>query len=469
MRITFVNSQIDIPNTSINSPGNYFDGPGLLQIAESNIVKAEEYFSDLSAKENKLTYRHEEENNNLLETLTRSISDTDILKLSESYGFSLGKKTNLILYNEDLKAYKWEKISVVGIKYTSKVNVEKEYMTLANATGDILHTFEKECTHSVVRLSLKPGFYSKILSYNFNRDKIIDVSVRTNEEDWIDIDLDTLMDLDRDISINLAGSIYNNYLSFEKLELGNNGWNGGFSEIRLVLKNEKIGNTYFLNTRMIALEDKASYNSKPIRATLPINVSNVFFQNLNNKQKSLFMGKILTSGKEYNIQLPGFCSTDLSRFSELDLISSTANHSIYRCPYPVSISEVDGAYIKIYDNLSLKNPMYFLWSLDLQTWNTGFTEYSASLYGSRYSLKPRYFYVKIPKAKGSMFISYRLKNDINCYWPLSLDGNIMFDGNGLKFRTPQKDITIIGNAVGAIETVAVKDSYHVPYGILGVD
>ena len=234
----------------------------------------------------------------------------------------------------------------------------------------------------------------------------------------------------------------------------------------MVLRNTKAGGKYSFDVQIDALNSLPRNYSKPVAVKTEAEISSLYYSDFNPYHYSYFAGRIATDKKSYDVQLPS-CSNTIS-FSELIPISSNDIYSIYKCPYPVSLDLPDRASIAVYSDLSLKTKVPFTWSLDLTAWNFNIED-AGITHSTEYTILPKYFYVKIAKTKGSMYMTYTMKRDINSSWALSSDGQLTFDGVGIAFASKQANARISGKAVGMTETETSRDLHSMPYGILGVD
>jgi hypothetical protein len=64
-------------------------------------------------------------------------------------------------------------------------------------------------------------------------------------------------------------------------------------------------------------------------------------------------------------------------------------------------------------------------------------------------------------------MTYTLKKNINCAWPVSEDGEIMFNGTGVSLKTPTSDFQLKGkvNFIGSMSSYAS----FLPIARLGVN
>lgn len=461
MRTTFVNTMLSYPELNPMPDMGILDAAGKLQAADMHISNLEKVMTDLLDKGTKLHYRQEEEIKNLLEKLNSNVREKSIFDLAEAAGVRPGKKYNYLLDNEDLLKFSWESVIAVGLDST--LQTEKEIFRLKDLST-LRHIFKHECPFTLLKLKLNSGVFCNTISYNFNRKDIISLHTRTIEGDWEEVDLDDTSTISHNIATDLANSIYKNII--ELTNVFNNDITSGVSEIKMIIRNMEAGGKYSFDLEIDPLNSLSRNYSKPISVKNETAISSVYYSDFNPSHYSYFSGRIATDKKSYDIQLPS--SSNAISFSELIPITSNDIYSIYRCPYPVSLELIKRATIAVYSDLSLKTRVAFTWSIDLSLWNFNIED-EGILYPTDYSILPKYFYVKIAKTKGSMYMTYTMQKDINSTWPLSSDGELIFDGIGITFKSKQTNLRISGRAAGVTETETTRDLFSMPYGLVGVD
>lgn len=465
MRTTFVNKNLPINPMSSGKGGNgSFDLISKLFQMQSVVENFEKESQNLQSKHNTLLSRQEKESIEV-KALVEDLFLTEYYSKSAIYNSNaLPTMDSISFFSEESSSLEIDGFEIKGLNKNLSFIETPTNARLEN--NKVYSSFQKKCYFSEIYFKVPNSQKGSLLVINKKLNDIVSMSVRSPIGTWVDIFSSDFLRENISPSDKCFFSI-----DFEQDSI----YFEESNEFKIVIKNNKIGKFYYLNAEFkILKKDISIISSKEVFYNSTLNVNSL---TLDSPNPSFFEGSIKINNKSYSIQIPSFIS-ETSRYlalSKLELVERQQTYSIFKCPYPVDI-EGSIALNSISLSSALGNSNFNIKDFKISTNKNNWfrieeIESSANesnfYYSTEYSTTPKYFYVKLDTLQSNAYMTYTLKKNINCAWPVSEDGEIMFNGTGVSLKTPTSNFQLKGkvNFIGSMSTYAS----FLPIARLGVN
>jgi len=454
-----------MPSMSLGTAGNgSFDLISRLFQVQSVVESFEKESQTLQTKHNVLLDRQEKESievKALVEDLflteyysKLAIYNSNALPTMDSISFFSKESPSLEIDGFEVKGLN-KNLSFIEMPTNARLENNKVYSS-----------FQKKSYFSEIYFKVPNSQKGSLLVINKKINDVVYIKVRSPIGTWVDIfSSDSLRE-----NISPSDKCFFS-IDFEQDSI----YFEESNEFKIVIKNNKIGKSYYLNAEFkIYKKDISITSSKEAFYNSTFNVNSL---TLDSPNPSFFEGSTKINNKSYSIQIPSFIS-ETSRYlalSKLELVERQQTYSIFKCPYPVEI-EGSIALNSISLSSALGNSNFNIKDFKISTNKNNWfrieeIESSANesnfYYSTEYSTTPKYLYVKLDTLQSNAYMTYTLKKNINCAWPVSEDGEIMFNGTGVSLKTPTSDFQLKGK-VNFIGSMSVYASF-LPIARLGVN
>lgn len=448
MEIVFRNQILENQIGSLSVGSSDFDMLSRVSAIQNGIKILKEMNTSLNSILDGSTYRQKTSQIELENLLNKFTIEKNILNFPL---FSKGKVDNLAIYTGDSRILDLEEIYVSSSE--DGIKIDRLNIPFTRIKNKIFCQ-QMGFAYSVINLKLPVGIYSVGATINKNISDVVSIKVKNSQNIWETIDF-----------ADLSGLVIErqNYIFLNDVE---------YSEIQLVVKNTLIGRDYYLDLdiRCYAKKKQKDFINLKWEKGLPVNglFLNFFFEGASYTEGSIYIGDLA-----YNFQFPsgGFGAISLSRL--LKDSSSSLFTTIGRCPYPVDLSTLpvlSSNIENLYNSELIEIIPSWEFSLDKYTWypksEFDFFEYPGI---NTYSDTPRYIYFRVSGYYENIYISYKIKPNINCAWPLSEDGIIYYDGNGILINNnDNKPVSFELNILLSSES-GNNFQKDFPIGFIGID
>jgi hypothetical protein len=442
MRTTFVNtiSSSSILKENIRQFSRFFNPLGKIQQIENVVLSLEENTIKLEDKSQMLERQKSE-----IDEIRNSINEISTYQtIRASVGSAFNVNDIVVLQRKNPALLKLKSVNFYGLSSKFERIEFPEEINLTESKLNYIYE-NKECSHTEIVIQLLEGEYCQSSSIEYPQEKILKLKSKSDNTNYVD----GLSGENGFFFLVLIQSFigrrtgtYINWPLFESQKP---------NMFSIILENYKIGEKPYINTEINFYKDIETNDSDIVKWDSETPISSIQFipLNANSEANILFSGLMEIEQAVYPIELPAILGgTDLL-CGELKVTKKENGATEGYCKYPVDLTQLEN--IIIFNDLKAKQPIPYLISLDAINWFSieGLPENFG--YTPEYRETPKLCYFRVNGLYESLYINYNLNNNINCAWPLSSDGRLFFDGNGLSIINP-KIIRLEGRMKGGLIT-----------------